>query len=534
MPCEARASAASCGRPSIDAVAWGRSRPRAVRVDARVVTPRGCVPSQRVRVGTRRAIATIGEGGPWPGGRVTIVAIMKLAPAVLLGALGSMSACFEDPLPIAETESTGAAGSGSSSATLGPPTTGPDPDSTSATEPTTTTGSGSTSSGPGESTGEPPLACIDGVLDPPLGIPVAMADTAPAGDDFTGSCGGAGSSDVAYQWDVPYDGFFVLDTQGSDFDTLLYLYDDCGGNELWCNDNAEDTVSSRVVAPFEQGERVLVVVDGNAGESGQAVLNIDEVQCPSADLTGQALPAQFSNAAGDSAHGGGCGGEGNPERAFRWQAAQAGLYAFVADSGAFPPAVYLERGPICDGPRIACNGAAFGHSEVMRVIEAGEYVTIIVDSQGGTGNFDIDIVPLAEECPGAALGMMASGNIDAFPNTMSSSCGPSGYMQGAMFYPHGDATYSWTSPGMVGSNSGCDITVTSDFPVALSLQEGTCDGPEVQCEQGMFDPTIGQYQATVSVGHIPPTDFTVSLSRASEPFVGAPAFWIEVGCWAVA
>ena len=485
-----------------------------------------------MRVGTRGAIVANGEGGPWPGGRVTIVAIMKLGPAVLLGALGSLSGCFEDPLPVAETESTGASGSEGSSTTVGPSTTGPDPDST-GPEPTTAT-TVETSTGPDDTTGEPPLACIDGVLDPPLGIPAAMADTAPAGDDFTGSCGGAGSSDVAYQWDVPYDGFFVLDTQGSDFDTLLYLFDDCGGNELWCNDNAEDSVSSRVVASFEQGERVLVVVDGNAGESGQAVLNIDEVQCPSADLTGQALPAQFSNAAGDSNHGGTCGGDGNPERAFRWQAEQAGHYAFIADSDAFAPAVYLQEGPICGGPRLGCNGAAFGHSEVMRTLAAGELVTIIVDSQGGTGNFDIDIVPLAEECPGMVLGAMASGNIDGFPNAMSSSCGPSGYMEGGTFYPHGDATYSWTSPGMVGSNSGCDITVTSDFPAALSLQEGTCDGPEVQCEPSMFDPAIGQHRATVSVGHIPPTEFTVSLSRASEPFVGAPAFWIEVGCWAVA
>ena len=460
---------------------------------------------------------------------------MKLGRTGLLLGLGVLGGCFADPVSIVETESTGASGSEGSSATTAPSTTSVDPDSTTGTEPTTGSAT-ATTTGPGESTGEPPLACVDGVLDPPLGAGLVEVDVAPAGDDFTGSCGGAGSADVAYQWDAPYDGFFVLDTEGSDFDTLLYLFDDCGGNELSCNDNTEGSVSSRVVAPFEQGDRVLVVVDGNAGESGQAVLNIDEVQCPSADLTGQALPAQFSNVAGASEHGGGCGGDGNPERAFRWQAEQAGLYAFRVESQEFQPALYLERGPICGGPRLACNGAAFGRSEVMRVLEAGQYVTLIVDSQGGAGNFDIDIVPLDEPCPLQPLGMGAMGDIDDFTDTMSSGCGPSGYTEGSTFNAYPDATYAWTSPGMVGSNSGCDITVSSGFPVALSLQEGTCDGSEVQCEAGSFDMGTGMFQATVSVGHIPPTDFTIALSPTSEPFLwlGGSGFTVEVNCFAVA
>jgi hypothetical protein len=455
---------------------------------------------------------------------------MKLGRTVVLGMLALASGCFEDPLPPIESGSTGSSGSGDSGTTAPPTTTGPDPDSTSS--PTTEPGS----SGPDGSTGEPPLACVEAVLDPPLGSGVAEVDTAPAGDDSSGSCGGDGSPDAAYQWDVPYDGFFVLDTQGSDFDTLLYLLDDCGGNELACNDNAEGSVSSRVVAPFAMGDRVVVVVDGNAGENGQAVLNINPVECPSADLTGQALPQELSNVAGTNEHGGACGGDGNPERAFRWQAPQDGLFAFIADSDAFDPAIYLEAGPICGGPELACNPTAFGHTEVMRVLEAGQYVTVIVDSDGGAGEFDVNIVQIGDPCPAAALGQQVVADIGDFTNTMSSSCGPSGFMDGGTFSPYGDATYAWTSPGMVGSNSGCDITVTSGFPVALSLQEGTCDGPEVQCAAGMFDDVAGMYTATVSVGHIPPTDFTVAVTPRAEPFswVGGSGFTIDVVCFAVA
>jgi hypothetical protein len=464
--------------------------------------------------------------------------IMKLAPAVLLSALGS-SACFEEPLPNVDPSADDSSTTGVTSAPPG--TTGPDPSTTGTTtavdETTTTTATtSSTSTGLDESTGVPPLECVDGVLEPSLGAELVEVPTAPGGDDFTGSCGGAGSADVAYEWDVPYSDFFVIDTEGSDFDTLLYLLDDCGGDELACNDNAEDSVSSRVVAPFERGERLVVVVDGNAGESGTAVLNIEPVSCPSADLIGQALPAGFSNVAGANDHGGVCGGGGNPERAFRWQAEQAGLYAFIVDSDEFPPTVYLEEGPICGGLELGCNPAAYGHSEVIRALAAGQYVTVYADSQGGAGDFDIDIVELEDPCPAADLMDFTSGEIGDFTNVMSSSCGPSGYEESGTFYPFVDATFSWTSPGMIGSNSGCEITVVAGFPVALSLQAGTCDGPEVECVQGTFDEMVGVYEATVSVGHIPPTDFTVAVSPMAEPFtwIGGAGFLIEVACFAVA
>lgn len=461
------------------------------------------------------------------GSRI-IAVTMKLWHAVVLGTLALASGCFEDPLPPIES---GSSGSGESGTTAVPTTTAPDPDSTSG--PTT---SEPGSSGPDDTTGEPPLACVEAVLDPPLGAGVAEVDTAPAGDDTSGSCGGDGSPDAAYQWDVPYDGFFVLDTEGSDFDTLLYVLDDCGGSELACNDNAEGSVSSQVVAPFVMGDRVVVVVDGNAGESGQARLNINPVECPSADLTGQVLPQELSNVAGSSDHGGNCGGDGNPERAFRWQAPQDGLYAFIADSDAFEPAIYLEEGPICGGPELACNPPAFGHTEVMRVLEAGEPVTVIVDSAGGAGEFDVNIVQIGDPCPAAPLDDTIVADIGDFTNTMSSSCGPSGFMDGPTFSPHADATYAWTSPGMAGSNSGCDIIVTAGFPVALSLQAGTCDGPEVQCAEGMFEEATGTYTATVSVGHIPPTEFTVAVTPRAEPFlwVGGSGFTLEVVCFAVA
>lgn len=463
---------------------------------------------------------------------------MKLGRTGLLLGLGVVGGCFEDPVPIAETESTGASGSeGSSATTMGPSTTSPDPDSTSGPEPTTGSTT-ATNTGPGESTGEPPLACVDGVLDPPLGAAVAMADTAPAGDDFTGSCGGAGSADVAYQWDAPYDGFFVLDTQGSDFDTVLYALDGaCDGTAIACSDNGDGVAYSQIIASFDASQRVVVVLDGNAGESGTAQLNINPVDCPAADVSDQLLPQDFSNVAGSNVHGGSCGGDGVPERAFRWTAPSDGLFRVRASSEDFTPAVYLETGPVCGGPLLGCNAdGGIGRGEVVRALAAGAYVVVQVDSQGGTGDFTLDITEVTGMCPASALDGAFSGIITDYDDVMTSTCGQDGYVDGPTTVTQPDLTLSWMSPGMVGANSGCDLVVTTGFPASAALQEGACDGPESQCVTSTFDDAQMRHVSTVSVGHIPPTEFTLVVSPTSPSYFG----WldaqvsIEVSCWAIA
>lgn len=469
-----------------------------------------------------------------------VVALAAFGVFPLLGDLGPPGcACSPSPpYPYPDSDGTTIANDSTSgtSGTSGTITTG----ISSTTHGTATTGTTETTgtsdaTGLDTTTGMPPLECVDGVLEPSLGPALARLPTGSAGDDSSGSCGGAGSNDVAHQWNVPYSGFFALDTEGSDFDTVLYVLDDCGGNELACNDDAGGS-SSRIVAPFEAGARVVVVVDGKEGGSGTAVLGIEPVECPSIDLIGHALPTSYSNLPGTNEHGGACGGGSARERTFRWQAPAAGLYALSLDSEAFSPALYLEEGPSCGGPLLGCNAATTSHAEVMRVLEAGEYVTFYADSLGGEGQFHVDIVALADACPAELLEASASGQITDFPNVMSSSCGPAGSDESGAFVPHADATYAWTSPGMIGSNSGCDLVVTAGFPVALSLQEGACDGPELQCEPGAFDGGTAQYTATVSVGHIPATDFTLTVSPTgpSAEWTGGPMFTLEVVCFSEA
>ncbi len=467
---------------------------------------------------------------------------MRLAA---LAAFASVAAACYDPAPPGAAETDGSSG-GSSSAGTDVSTTLSTSASASATDDTATTqgtsaSASDTQADSSSSGGLEPLACVESVLDPAVGSDLAHAMTQTGGDDDGASCGGSGSPDLAYEWRVPYDGFFVLDTQGSDYDTVLYLRDDCDGAELGCNDNGEGVGYSSLVGPFVADQRVVVVLDGTGGESGTAQLNINPVECPSADVSGQSLPQGFSNVAGSNNHGGSCGGDGVPERAFRWTAPTDGLWSFRATSSDFVPALYLETGPICGGPLLGCNADAGVHrGEVVRNLVAGQYVTVFADSTGGTGDFDLDIVSLQASCPLQFYDGLApyTGVIDngTYVDHMTTSCGADGYLEGPAVVTNPDVTLSWTSPGQIGANSGCDIVLTSGFPAALALQQGHCDGPEEQCTTSTFDAGTMSYGATVSVGHIPSTDFTIVFSSIGPSFAGwvDSNFSLEIQCWAIA
>ncbi len=89
--------------------------------------------------------------------------------------------------------------------------------------------------------------------------------------------GGTGTPDATFVYTAPYTGTFVISTEGSAFDTLLYVrLGTCAGTELACNDDIEPGVStaSRVSVDLTTGASVVIAVDGQAGASGAFALSI--------------------------------------------------------------------------------------------------------------------------------------------------------------------------------------------------------------------------------------------------------------------
>lgn len=107
------------------------------------------------------------------------------------------------------------------------------------------------------------------------GAGVSSGSSAGAPSETEGSCAGRGR-ELAFEWTAPFAGEWVFDTEGSSFDTVLYVRDGCGGAELGCNDDVRGgTVTSRLTLTLAACQTVVVYVDGfGPDEGGDVRLNV--------------------------------------------------------------------------------------------------------------------------------------------------------------------------------------------------------------------------------------------------------------------
>jgi hypothetical protein len=244
---------------------------------------------------------------------------------------------------------------------------------------------------------------------------------------------------------------------------------------------------SEIVREFTAGEAVVIAVDGKSGSSGDAILSVEKVTCPGIDLDLQPLPLSSTTLDGSNLHSGACGGDALREKAFRYEAAVAGLYQFSVSSDEFTPALYVESGARCGGELLGCNtGAISSAATVVRRLAQGEVVTLIVDGAVGAGAFSLDVQDLAPaECPALApldplnapvVGTLTPGD----PSIMTGSCAPARQTVspgGSFALP--EHTYAVTTA----EGSGCDLSIVTDAPVAVYVLEGLlCGGRELGCE----------------------------------------------------
>jgi len=118
--------------------------------------------------------------------------------------------------------------------------------------------------------------CPDADLGSVTGAAAAAGTTSAGVAHRESGCGGA-AGERLLAWTAPADGQYSFDTAGTGFDTVLYVLDGCGGDEIACNDDdpAGGVVSSKIEnLDLLAGETVVIVVDGNPGENGDFVLNI--------------------------------------------------------------------------------------------------------------------------------------------------------------------------------------------------------------------------------------------------------------------
>ncbi len=119
-------------------------------------------------------------------------------------------------------------------------------------------------------------ACAQANLGSALGDAVATGSTATASDRYQPDCTTLTASDFSYAWTAPTTGTFVIDLNGSGYDTQMAVLDRCGGTELDCDDDAGDGLNSLVQMALTAGQQIIIVVDGH-GSQGDYVLNIHAI-----------------------------------------------------------------------------------------------------------------------------------------------------------------------------------------------------------------------------------------------------------------
>ncbi len=101
-------------------------------------------------------------------------------------------------------------------------------------------------------------------------VPYNGSSVGATGTDIT-SCGNDDTADVWHSFTPATSGDYSISLCGSAFDTVLAVFDDCGGTELACNDNSCGLQSALEVA-LTAGQEYLIRVSGNNGATGNYTL----------------------------------------------------------------------------------------------------------------------------------------------------------------------------------------------------------------------------------------------------------------------
>jgi hypothetical protein len=80
---------------------------------------------------------------------------------------------------------------------------------------------------------------------------------------------------LEFNWTAPEDRIYTFSSSGSDFDTVIYVLDGCGGTEITCNDDTSGSYQSLVTFSASAGETYVLGIGGFDGDQGSYVFKID-------------------------------------------------------------------------------------------------------------------------------------------------------------------------------------------------------------------------------------------------------------------
>jgi hypothetical protein len=307
-----------------------------------------------------------------------------------------------------------------------------------------------------------------------------MGSNAASDNTLGGSCGGAFGPDDAFTYTAPSDGLYTFTTEGSDFDTVVYVRDAaCNGAELGCN-NDSGGATSTVAVPLVADQDVVVVVD-SIGAGGNYTLAVDTVECPGPALVGPLPIVQNGSTAGlvNSLIPPCSLSSTAPEATFTFTAPQDANYIFNTNGSAYDTVLHIYEGAQCGGTLLGCDddGGDGTRSLIGLPLDAGETVTIVVDgfsanSGAFTLNVLLDLPCSIDEDLAMTPVPIAEAGVTMGASEVAVPCGTEG---GAPEY-----IYTWTAPA--DGNYQID-TNGSAFDTVLHVYDGAnCDAALIECD----------------------------------------------------
>lgn len=344
------------------------------------------------------------------------------------------------------------------------------------------------------------------------GAPAAADDNAPAAlaDDGEAGCQPDSSHDVWFEYVATCNGNVTVDTLDSgQLDTVLSAYDGCGGAELACNDDFDDSLRSQMRFSATLGTSYWIRLASYA-DPGPYQLNIACRVAPPNDICSNALniragiPAVGNNAGAapldDAAAS--CRPGADHDVWFSYLARCAGpvtLDTFGSSQGDPVLSVY----DACGGTEMACNDDAVGGDSLQAELTFTpvfmQRYWVRLASLGEAGDYQLNVTchapPANDDCADAEP--LGDGNPAAEGDSSTADALADGTASCAPQASH-DVWYTYTAT--------CDGVATIDTlgsamtdPV-LSVYDG-CGGAELVCSDDNGDDLRPVVEFVTTSGH---------------------------------
>jgi hypothetical protein len=255
-----------------------------------------------------------------------------------------------------------------------------------------------------------------------VGVGATNGTNASATLDGSASCVLDTAADVWYTFSAPAAGDYQIDTCNAvGFDTVLALFDACGGTQLACNDDSTCSASglrSIVQKTFAEGETVTIRVAGfsSSTTTGPFVLNVSNITPPPpppanddcanaiaiSDGADQAFDTTSATNSGTAVATCGLPLTINNDIFYTYTASCTGDVTIDACGTGFDTVIAVFDA--CGGTQIACNDDSCGlqssltfsaTSGTTYIVAVGGYLT----SGEGPGDISISCVPVVPPCP---------------------------------------------------------------------------------------------------------------------------------------